>query len=189
MKKNLLKFYSLVLFSMLAFNAYTQCTVSSPNVNVNGSVITFTANGTGAVQPTYVWDFGNQSGFSTDQTGTYTYPAPGTYNVCVTYVDASNPTSCFDQQCTSITITATEIGEVNVNEYEAYPNPASDELYIKSDKRIEAIEIMDITGKVIFKEDYNINIVRLELSSLTSGFYFTRVRINGVIYTQKIQKL
>lgn len=189
MNRTLPNVLSFVAFSLFLLQASSQCSVSSPNVTVNGNQITYTATGTGATQPTYFWDFGDMAGFSPTQSGTYTYSASGSYNVCVTYLDASNPTSCFDQQCTTINITITAIGEITVNEYEAYPNPAAEELYIKSHKKIEAIEIIDITGKVIFKEDYNVNLVRLQLTSLTSGFYFTRVRINGKIYIQKIHKL
>jgi hypothetical protein len=188
MKKLLLNLTSSICFALLGVYAFSQCTVSTPTITVNGNQISYTATGTGATAPIYVWNFGDGSNPTAGQTGTYTYAGPGTYNVCVIYADSLNPFACAVQQCTTINIIGTLIEELNPQAFEAFPNPAHNELYIQSTNRIEAIEIIDITGKIIFKEDYNVNVVRIDLSTLTSGFYFTRVRINGTIHTQKIQK-
>ncbi|MBL4734936.1 MAG: PKD domain-containing protein, partial [Flavobacteriales bacterium] len=62
---------------------------------------TFTDGSTTTGGATYIWDFGDGVGTSTLQNPSYTYLAAGTYNVCLTIVDACGA----DQICQTITVT------------------------------------------------------------------------------------
>ena len=59
------------------------------------------ANGSSA-NTVYQWNFGNNNATSTQQNTSYTYPGPGTYNVCFAYYDTT--TACSDSICAPVTI-------------------------------------------------------------------------------------
>ncbi len=64
----------------------------SPNSDTPGctnSPVNFTAGPVGGTPPyTFVWDFGDGSGTSTEENPSYTYAAPGSYDACVDVFDA-----------------------------------------------------------------------------------------------------
>ncbi len=66
-----------------------------------------------------------------------------------------------------------------------YPNPAQNYINIETDANIKAIEIFDLTGKVILhKEGYH---ARLNVSDIIGGVYFLKIEdMNGKVNTQKI---
>ncbi len=72
------------------------------NVNATGT-ISFLHNSTPPTTGyTYFWNFGNNMGTSTASQPTYTYPAAGTYNVCLTVTHvASGCTRTFCQEITA----------------------------------------------------------------------------------------
>ncbi len=73
------------------------------------------------------------------------------------------------------------------NTFAVYPNPASDELTIKSNGDvISSISIVDVVGKVLFAEsNLNSEIKNIDISSFSAGIYF--VNINNNI-TKKVIK-
>jgi|GEM_PF-2115353 len=60
--------------------------------------VDFTDMSTGATG--WQWDFGDGSGFSIQQNPSYTYALPGTYNVCLTAVNACGSVT----QCSTVTV-------------------------------------------------------------------------------------
>ncbi|GAB4251669.1 MAG: hypothetical protein Kow0079_05780 [Vicingaceae bacterium] len=78
-------------------------------------------------------------------------------------------------------ITATN----NVN---VFPNPALNEVTIQSKNLINQIAILDITGKTIFKRNYNhLQQVTVDLDNFTSGIYFVQIKnSNEAIETRKL---
>jgi|GEM_PF-2353539 len=84
------------------------------------------------------------------------------------------PTAVFDREVTHVTV---------------YPNPASDQLSIRSDVRIEGYSVMDLTGRTVRSasaiNDFN---AVLNVSDLTEGVYIIRViDIEGGTAIQKIR--
>lgn len=66
---------------------------------VNGNAIQFTNTSTGATQPIYMWNFGdNTNSYSANPS--HTYNAAGTFNVCLTLWDSAN--NCQSTFCDSI---------------------------------------------------------------------------------------
>jgi spore coat protein H len=55
-----------------------------------------------------------------------------------------------------------------------YPNPSSGLVHIKSDERIESIEIIDLAGKSLYNTSLIIN-NNIDLSHLTRGFYMIKI--------------
>jgi hypothetical protein len=73
------------------------------------------------------------------------------------------------------------------NIFAVYPNPASDELTIKSNGDvISSISIVDVVGKVLFAvANLNSEIENIDISSFSAGIYFVNINNN---LTKKIIK-
>lgn len=83
---------------------------------------------------------------------------------------------------TSVTLSTNNI---DVEDYNVYPNPVYSTLSISSGKDIEHVEIYDITGKKVLES----NITKdLDVSSLNSGVYFINSIVNGANVTSKFIK-
>ena len=78
----------------------------------------------------------------------------------------------------------------NTNTFTIYPNPSSDELYIRSKSIINDIVIFDLSGKRIhsFSIKDSVSKIRLDISELPQGFYFVAIQANGKKEIQKIIK-
>lgn len=62
-----------------------------------------------------------------------------------------------------------ESGTINIR---ISPNPAKDYLHISSEKNIDFIEIVDLSGRSIMKKTINSNKSQIDISRLNSGLYF-----------------
>jgi hypothetical protein len=71
-----------------------------------------------------------------------------------------------------------------------YPNPATDYLTveIKDLNKYASISVLDIAGKLMYKDDFSAseNRSRLDLSEYCSGIYFIRVQIEDKVSTRKV---
>jgi hypothetical protein len=67
-----------------------------------------------------------------------------------------------------------------------FPNPASEDAHIKSNEKIESIQIMDSHGRTVFSGKLNED-RRIDVSGLTSGLYILIVKnISGETQTLQI---
>jgi hypothetical protein len=73
-----------------------------------------------------------------------------------------------------------------------FPNPATNELFIKNNNNIalQSIAITDLTGKVVLNQDIqNIGSNAISIANLAKGMYLVTVQIpNGLTATSKIIK-
>ena len=67
-----------------------------------------------------------------------------------------------------------------------YPNPAKDQLYIKTDKAISNIRIYNAYGREVLVEPNEENIINL--CGLSSGLYIMTLTIDNVEITRKFIK-
>jgi hypothetical protein len=81
----------------------SDCTLEI-SVNTVGFIAAVTANGNGAADPEYTFDWGDGTPSTSDVPAIHTYSAPGTYLVCVSYIDLSNLAGCQVNQCQEIII-------------------------------------------------------------------------------------
>jgi hypothetical protein len=79
---------------------------------------------------------------------------------------------------------ATGIEKTPTNQLIIYPNPVKDYLYIRFEKPIEKIEIYNQSGICALTE--NNPTEKLNVATLTNGFYLVRIYIGGILVTQKI---
>lgn len=90
----------------------------------------------------------------------------------------------------------TELSTVNLNEPKAsaiyiYPNPASERIYIKSNEiskitRVELLNTIGRTVRVIENPVNTVNEISLKVSDLPSGIYFVRVVSEGNLQTLRV---
>jgi hypothetical protein len=77
-----------------------------------------------------------------------------------------------------------------VRDIELYPNPITDgHLTITSSESIQSVQILNITGKIVFNQEFqpNTNTVDLELDKLEKGIYLVRIGFIGKeSHTEKV---
>jgi autotransporter-associated beta strand protein len=73
------------------------------------------------------------------------------------------------------------------NNISMYPNPAKDILYFNADKtEINSIEIIDIKGRVIFKNKYDSRAIQVNIGQFNPGIYYTKVLTREGIKVNKL---
>ena len=69
-----------------------------------------------------------------------------------------------------------------------YPNPVNDKLFIEAEKAISNVEIMNVTGAVVFSKDFDSDKVEIEVSSLQNGVYFVKMTVGDNTETLRFVK-
>jgi hypothetical protein len=170
--------------------------VSSISVQGQGGATTITTNlGTlqmeavvlpaNADDDTYTWSFSNGTGSaSIDASGLLTAITNGTVTVIATANDASGVTGT---EVITISNQDLSVGEqAAIENISIYPNPATAQLSINSDLKIERIEIMNVMGKTVKTIVNPSNTV--DVSELTVGVYFLQVQTDKNVVSKKFIK-
>jgi hypothetical protein len=84
-------------------------------------------------------------------------------------------------------------GAVSVETFKAekitiYPNPATENVSIKTGMKNVEIEISDVNGKLIYKTISNDAVVNISLSKYAKGLYFIKVKQGDEVNVQKLIK-
>lgn len=147
----------------------------------NGGDVQFFGNlSTNAIS--YAWKFGD-GGNDNVPNPIYTYTSTGLFTVELITTNGA----CMDTAYTSIYVfNSTGIDEFNNDaNLTLYPNPAKDFIIINSELETAHISLIDYSGKII--SEFNLkNKARLNLSELSSGFYFIRLNSGDISYTRKL---
>ena len=69
-----------------------------------------------------------------------------------------------------------------------YPNPVSDRLNIELASLAKNVQVIDVSGRIIFSEDLESSSFSLDLSSFNSGIYFLRIETLNGVQNRKIVK-
>lgn len=84
---------------------------------------------------------------------------------------------------------ATSAKETIKTDIEIYPNPASDYLTIKNIQNIESVDVLSITGSIVYSEKtINEGEIIIPVSKLPQGIYFVRTFSQGKQYIIKFIK-
>lgn len=89
--------------------------------------------------------------------------------------------------CGAITVGTEELAELGI---QLYPNPIEDKLLVKSENKIEHIQIKNLLGQevAVFK-NVGAFLFEVNTSRLTSGSYFIDVKTESTLLTEKLIKL
>ncbi|WP_167618425.1 fasciclin domain-containing protein [Maribellus sediminis] len=80
----------------------------------------------------------------------------------------------------------TSVNELRDVGFKIYPNPARDFINIQTDETGADIKIMNIAGKVVFHQNLESNLERIDVSSFSPGVYLLTIEMNGLLNTKKI---
>jgi hypothetical protein len=86
---------------------------------------------------------------------------------------------------TCATEVITSIAAQSDAKFQVYPNPATNQLFIRSGSLdVSQIQLIDLTGKILLMEQ---NSVKLDCSSISSGYYVVRFQLSdGSVHAQGI---
>lgn len=79
-------------------------------------------------------------------------------------------------------------GGNNKNFFKIYPNPASTHFTIVSslNKTIKNVEVLDLSGKTLFKKPINTETAQLKIDNLKAGIYLVKIYYNNTFETKKL---
>ena len=100
-----------------------------------------------------------------------------------------NEHGCFgEKSCADDVIfsTSTNNQEIKNSRLKVYPNPAFEDIYFDSQKRITSLTIVDIAGKLILKKEHN-EIKTVSIIGINDGIYFLKAIFQDG--TQTISKI
>jgi hypothetical protein len=90
-------------------------------------------------------------------------------------------------QTTNVEEVAALVGQY---EFEVYPNPTSDRIFIQANKALGPIRVFDISGKPVHLIDpsYNTEVMEVDLSDLPNGMYLIQVHMEDGVISQSVIK-
>jgi len=104
-----------------------------------------------------------------------TWPVIGTTGQ---YIEVADPS--LDNHFSSSWILQQEavgVEEVSVDLTRVYPNPAAEAVYVVSPELIRSLELFDLSGRRVLREEVNASLALISLEGLMPGCYL--VRVNG----------
>ncbi len=114
------------------------------------------------------WEDAAGTELSTDASYTYTMPA-----------DDVTLTAVFQSQ---VSVIEPELAGISL-----YPNPASEQVTIRSGNTIEQIIIMDISGRIVFAETISQTEARIATTTFHQGIYLVRIHTTEGVEVRKLE--
>lgn len=66
--------------------------------------------------------------------------------------------------------------------FRMFPNPASSDLYIESDQQISSVEIIALSGRVVYSGVFSHWTCHIDVSSIQSGLYLVKTGTSGGVF-------
>lgn len=79
------------------------------------------------------------------------------------------------------------ISDISNDQLKIYPNPAFNMVHISMDQIIEDVEIINLSGQVVYQSSVSSNEIDVNIGSLQSGIYIIKVRGFNQNYFQKLE--
>lgn len=76
--------------------------------------------------------------------------------------------------------------ENSKNEIKIVPNPVKDFVMIKAEEPIKNVKIIDVLGRVIYNQDCDNELMKIDLSAHPSGNYIVTIKTNKTEISKKI---
>lgn len=153
----------------------------------------------------YQWYWGDNTPADTVPYPSHVYTSTGSYNICLIVVDVVN--QCTDTMCQLLWVprlsqTASmapyfvniipqapqSVHELQSASFSIYPNPAQNELKIKSDFALNGnnYRVLDVTGRVVISGKLTGN--SIDVSEFDHGMYVLQIENKGGIASQRFMK-
>jgi hypothetical protein len=135
------------------------------NTTLNGGVLT-----SAQANATYKWvKCPNYTTIAGATAQSYTPTQSGSYAVIVTYQGCVDTSACTNVIPTGVNNIAT------TQEYNIYPNPAHNEVYVESARGSGAYKISDQLGRVVLQGTFSGNRTSISVVELSAGLYFLSI--------------
>lgn len=152
------------------FQFYNNSTAGPGNTLFGHSIITFGDGSSAQIAPGQIIN--------------HTYAFGGTYQVCIRTVGYNSDLECCeDEACITVKpncLGGFEFGKaasVLPASLEIFPNPSSDQVSLRSDKKILSVSVFDLSGRRLRMEKGQGTNLKLELGNLPSGPYIIEVEL------------
>ena len=155
------------------------CVGLNSSVSISGNTLSALQNGA-----TYQWiDCNNGNAIISGETNqSFTPTVSGYYAVEITSNGCTSSSNC-----TSITISTSGIEEQTANNFNIYPNPASDLVTLNNLTIGTTLQLTDMTGKTVLETSVLTEEITIDLNGLTEGVYFVQILDNAsIIGTKKL---
>ena len=136
----------------------------------------------------FIWDFGDGSELAFRPEEKHIYTKSGIFKLKLTVTDGKDETKL--SKDIYIGVTPNEITAKSNGSFKLYPNPASDEVILDLEQNLNGfytLDIISLKGEII-KSIYIGNIANytMDVSSLTSGVYFVRLKSDKLTMIEKM---
>lgn len=101
-------------------------------------------------------------------------------------LQSAYPDIAFTTNCGSFL--SARIPKTNINEIKIFPNPVKDFAQIQAEEPIRNVKILDPQGKIIFNQDFDRSLVRINLSNYPNAVYLVKIKTEKTEITKKIIK-
>ncbi|MBL7963134.1 MAG: T9SS type A sorting domain-containing protein [Flavobacteriales bacterium] len=147
-----------------------------------GDALGYTFYNTSTGGGTAIWSV--EGAALTGDTLFYSFPGPGTYNVCLSVASVCDSDStCTDLAVATIGITGLNAGAL----FSASPNPATDQLHIRSSAEFTHIELLDAQGRRLRSLSLNgASTFHVSLEDIPQGVLFLRATGPVGVHTQRV---
>ncbi|MEA2042845.1 MAG: C25 family cysteine peptidase [Bacteroidota bacterium] len=132
----------------------------------------------------YSWDFGDDSGSSTDESPLYTYTENGNFTVVLTASSLWCEDNISVQEVSISTVGLTDLSELGIT---IHPNPTQGLLYINfdADTQEQEFTLIDISGRELMNRNSSSSF-SINLSSYAAGVYFLKIDSGAQTVTKQI---
>jgi PKD repeat protein len=136
------------------------------------------------------WQFEGGTPFtSTEQNPEIKYVAPGDYDVKLIVVNSYGSDTIIKTEYIHVDSLATGIETYNPGDINLYPNPVKNKLFISSNNNIQSVNIINISGQVVKKQECNAKQIEINIIDLPDGIYIICLQTGCEITMYKIIKL
>jgi hypothetical protein len=142
----------------------------------------------GNLDTSYTWDFGDASPTVNGKDVSHDY-ASGEFQITLTDTIWGWNMICTADTTISTCYQPVGISDIENSEFAIFPNPANDNIVFKSTSEMTKIELYDLSGKLILKNEnlFDLN-VDIDISNFLAGMYVTKTTFNsGEVINQRIQ--
>ena len=142
-----------------------------------------------AYSTSYFWEFEGVSQAATTivTSPNRTFNQVGTFPVTLTATNSNGDT---DSKTIYITVSTNSIDNVINSDFEVYPNPSHDKVFVKlnnSDLGKKNIRIYNMTGQIIYNQTRLFDEVDgIDVSAIPAGMYFIEVVTESNTYSKKL---
>ncbi len=177
--------------SMDYWNRFLALPIADFTYSHSGLDYSFTNASTDA--NSFVWDFGDGSAGSTETNPSHTYTSGADSSTITVQLIAFDDCGNADTFVISFTIpgTSTSIeSSASQQLFKLYPNPTSHILNIQAKEIIQSIEVIDIWGRIIEKQNNPVSsqFMAIPTSQFTTGTYWLRIKTNKGIQAISFMK-